>query len=250
MTETKAKTVIQNEPNLETILLLPGTLCDKLLFESQITDLRDLGKCVVIDTATADNLSELAGQILANAPPKFTLLGLSYGGIIAFEILRQASHRVTKLILLNTNYKAPSQATINNQKRFLEMAKRGEFREITTDNLKDAMLHAKHSKKISIRNTVLQMALNVGIKGFINQITAQLNRPDSTVDLPTIQCPTLIIAGRQDTICPVVLHQEMANLIPNSTLQIIEDCGHLSTLEQPATVNQAIKTWWKMTLNE
>lgn len=233
----------------ETILLIPGTLCDDLLFESQITELADLGKFVVVDTVSNDNLSDLVRLLLLKAPPKFTVMGLSYGGIIAFEILRQAPQRVNKLILLNTNYKAPSQATIDNQKRFLEMANKGEFKEITTDNLKDAMLHTKHSKKMVIRKIVLQMALNVGIQGFINQTKAQLNRPDSTLDLPNIQCPTLIISGREDAICPVILHQEMADLIPNSTLQIIENCGHLSTLEQPTVVNQVIRTWWNNNLN-
>ena len=106
------------------------------------------------------------------------------------------------------------------------------------------MLHPNHAKNIEIREKVLRMALNVGELGFINQIKSQLNRPDSTDDLVKINCPTLIITGREDKICPPVLHEEMAQLIPNSSLVIIEECGHLTTLEQPEVLNETIKKWW------
>jgi len=104
------------------------------------------------------------------------------------------------------------------------MVETGDFRKITTDFTKDSMLHPNHVKNIEIREKVLRMALSVGESGFVRQGKSQLNRPDSTDDLPKIKCPTLIITGREDRICPPVLHEEMARLIPNSTLIIIEEC--------------------------
>ena len=228
----------------ETLVLIPGTLCDVSLFENQQIGISDLVNCQAVDCSRCDNLVDMATLILSEIQGDFALLGFSYGGIIAFEMMRQAPQRVTKLILLNTNYKAPSEATIASQQKYLKMVKAGDFRKITTDFTKESMLHPNHSKNIEIREQVLRMALNVGELGFINQVKSQLNRPDSTDDLPKINCPTLIITGREDRICPPVLHEEMAQLIPNSTLIIIEECGHLTTLEQPEIVNEVIRKWW------
>ena len=225
--------------------MIPGTLCDAALFRHQLSGLKEIADCQVADNSSANTLVEVAANILATVQGSFSIMGLSYGGIIAFEMWRQAAERIERMILLNTNYKKPSDTTRANQQRFLGMSVLGEFREITTDFLKDAMLHPRHAKQPKMREAVLQMALRTGKAAFFNQIKAQLNRPDSTKDLPHIQCPTLIMTGRQDKVCTPVLHYEMAGLIPNSQLTIIENCGHLSTLEQPKEVNQIIKDWWR-----
>ncbi|MEM1121577.1 MAG: alpha/beta hydrolase [Bacteroidota bacterium] len=229
------------------LVLIPGTLCDANLFLHQMEGLKDLAVCQVADHSSADDLTEIAANILKEVQGDFAVLGLSYGGIIAFELWRQAPERINKLLLLNTNYKKPSETTRINQQRFLGMSALGEFKEITTDILTDAMLYPKHAKDPELRNIVLKMALNIGPANFFKQIKAQLNRPDSTPDLPNIQCPTLIMTGRQDAFCTPQLHEEMAALIPNSTLKVIEECGHLSTLEQPQLVNKTIRDWWQQT---
>ncbi|MFT5964471.1 MAG: pimeloyl-ACP methyl ester carboxylesterase [Flavobacterium sp.] len=228
----------------EKLILIPGTLCDHNLFKYQIEGLRGMVSCDVASNSSASNLKQVAKNILDNYSGSFTVLGLSYGGIIAFELLRQAPERISKLILMNTNYKEPSEQTKINQQRFVGMAYLGEFKEITTTILIDAMLHPKNAQKQDLRDTILDMANNIGIEGFFNQVKAQLGRPDSTNDLPKIKCPTLIITGREDRICPLLLHEGMAEAIPNSTLKVIEECGHLSTLEQPHLVNKEIIDWW------
>ena len=231
----------------QSLVMIPGTLCDKMLFKAQLTDLQDLADCRIGNHSSSDDLKIVAANILSEIIGNFSIMGLSYGGIIAFELLRQAPQRIEKLILLNTNYKKPSETTKAAQQRFLGMSVLGEFRAITTDFLKDAMLHPKHAAQPEMRNAVLKMALNTGKAAFFRQIKAQLGRPDSTKDLPNIKCPTLIMTGRQDSVCTPILHEEMAALIPNSTLHIIEDCGHLSTMEQPKKVNKIIRNWWLKT---
>jgi pimeloyl-ACP methyl ester carboxylesterase len=149
------------------------------------------------------------------------------------------------MILLNTNYKAPALATRTNQERWVGMAFLGRFEEVTTDILTDMMLHPNHAQDPAMRALLLQMARSVGKEGFIRQVKAQLGRPDSTADLPHITCPVLLITGRQDNICPVALHEEMAALLPQAHLEVIEQCGHLSTLEQPQAVNRLIRRWWQ-----
>lgn len=228
----------------ETLVLIPGTLCDISLFENQQANLSDFVNCRVVDSSRNDSLADMAAMILSEIKGNFAMLGFSFGGIIAFEILRQAPERITKLILLNTNYKKPSEATLSSQNKYLEMVEEGNFIKITTDFTTDSMLHPSHAKNIVMREKVLSMALNVGEAGFINQVKAQRNRPDSTNDLSKINCPTLIITGREDKICPPLWHEEMANLIPNSELIIIEECGHLSPIEQPEILNEMIRKWW------
>lgn len=224
--------------------MIPGTLCDYNLFKYQTEGLKDLVDCRVASNTSASSLKQVAKNILDNYSGSFSLMGLSYGGIVAFELLRQAPERINKLILMNTNYKQPSERTRINQQRFIGMAYLGEFKEITSKILIDAMLHPKNAKKQELRETILNMALNVGTYGFFNQVKAQLARPDSSKDLQNIKCPTLIITGKEDNICPLKLHKEMAETIPNSTLKIIEECGHLSALEQPNLVNSIIIDWW------
>lgn len=226
------------------LIMIPGTLCNGILFNAQLADLQDLADCRIGNHSSSDDLKEVAANIIAEIKGDFSIMGLSYGGIIAFEILRQAPQRVKKLILLNTNHKKPSETTRSAQQRFLGMSVLGEFRAITTDFLKDAMLHPKHAAQPKMRQVILKMALDTGKENFFRQIKAQLGRPDSTQDLPQIKCPTLIMTGRQDKVCTPILHQEMAELIPNATLEIIEECGHLSTMEQPEKINNIIRNWW------
>lgn len=226
-----------------TLVLLPGTLCDASLFAHQVEHLADVANCVVGDVSRSDTLAGTADDVLERAPERFALAGLSYGGIVALEILRRAPECVTHLALLNTNPRAASPETIARQQRFAGMAVLGEFREITIDFLKDVMLHPDHQRDLDLRRTVLAMAEHVGIRGFINQVRAQLARPDSLPYLHAIRCPTLVLTGREDLVCPLPLHEDMARRIPNARLVIVEQCGHLSALEQPEIVTAALRDW-------
>ena len=234
---------------IDHLIMIPGTLCDGSLFHHQIHALSDIAQSTIGDHSSSEHLHEVASNILDSIEGDFSVLGLSYGGIIAFELWRQAPKRIKRLILLNTTFKLPSSETRMAQQRFVNMARLGEFKEITSNNLKDVMLHPDHAAIPGLRKHVLDMALNIGKEKYYKQIKSQLERPDSTGDLPHITCPTLIITGRQDKVCTPEMHKEMAQLIPNSTLEIIENCGHLSTLEQPQKVNEVIRRWWLTTNN-
>src|SRR4028119_1611642 len=142
--------------------MIPGTLCDGSLFHHQVEAFSDFSQCTIGDHSSSDDLQKVASNILDCTAGDFSVMGLSYGGIIAFEMWRQAPARIKKLILLNTTFKLPSKETRLSQERFIRMAGTGEFREITTDFLKDAMLHPAHAANRDIREKVLKMALNIG----------------------------------------------------------------------------------------
>jgi pimeloyl-ACP methyl ester carboxylesterase len=225
------------------LLLLPGTLCDATLFAHQVAHLADIACPQVVAVHLQDDLREVARYVLSQVEGPFALAGLSYGGIVACEMWRQAAARIVKLALLNTNPRPPSPETRERQQLFVGMAHLGEFRSITTNFLKDAMLHPDHRRDLALREAVLKMAESIGIQGFVNMVKAQLSRPDSLPDLPHITCPTLVLTGREDTVVPLPVHVEMAQALPNSRLVIVEQCGHLSTMEQPEIVTGALREW-------
>jgi pimeloyl-ACP methyl ester carboxylesterase len=225
------------------LLLLPGTLCDATLFAHQLAHLSDIVIPRVVLVHLQDNLGDVARDVLSQVDGEFAVAGLSYGGIVAFELWRQAPERIVRMALLNTNPHAASPQTREKQQRFVGMAHLGAFREITTDFLKDTMLHPDHQQDLALRRAVLHMAENIGVQGFVNTVRAQLARPNALPDLPSITCPTLVLTGREDIVVPLPVHEEMARLLPNSHLVILEQCGHLSTLEQPVLVTQALRDW-------
>lgn len=225
------------------LLLLPGTLCNATLFEHQLAHLAEIAFPRVVAVHLQDDLRDVAHYVLSQVEGPFAVAGLSYGGIVALEMWRQAAGRIVKLALLNTNPRAPSLETRERQQRFVGMAHLGEFRSITTDFLKDAMLHPDHRRDLKLREAVLDMAESIGIQGFVNTVKAQLGRPDSMPDLSHITCPTLVLTGREDSVVPVPVHIEMAQALPNSRLVIVEQCGHLSSMEQPEIVTGALREW-------
>lgn len=225
------------------LLLLPGTLCDATLFEHQLANLTDVCDPIAVDVHHQDNLPDVAAYVLAQVDSEFAVAGLSYGGIVAFELWRQAPKRITKMALLNTNPYPAAPQTRESQQRFVGMAHLGEFREVTTDFLKDIMLHPDHQKDTILREKVLNMAKTIGIEGFVNEVKAQLARPSAIPDLPHITCPTLVLTGREDTVVPLQYHQEMHAQLPNSRLVVVEHCGHLTTMEQPDFVTNALRDW-------
>lgn len=228
---------------MNTLVFIPGTLCDSDLFISQIDFLKNKYNCVVADHSSSDNLTDVATGVLANIEGHMIIIGLSYGGIIAMEMMRISPERILGLVLMNTNHRPPSDKTRAMQERFVGMAHLGNFENITKSFLKDAMLHPDHLSDKKLKARVLNMAIHTGKENFYNQIKAQLGRPDSKKDMPFYNCPTLLITGSHDKVCTPALHKEMECLIPNSELQIIMNCGHLSTMEKPQMTTQVISNW-------
>lgn len=224
------------------LVLLPGLLNDRRLFEHQIRALADIAEPSLGDLTGADSVADLARQVLASAPAeRFALAGLSMGGYVAFEIMRQAPARVIGLALLDTTARPDTPEATENRHRLIKLSAT-DFRAVTRALL-PRLLHPAHQADSAMTGTVHTMADSVGRAAFVSQQTAIMNRPDSRPHLAQIRCPTLVLCGREDVITPVEIHTEMAAGIPAAMLEIIEACGHLSALEQPARVTAALRTW-------
>lgn len=222
---------------------MPGLLCTDVLWRGQVAGLADLADI----TMTAEHrrhtdIGAIAAAILAAAPERFALAGLSFGGYIALEIMRRAPHRVDRLALLNTTARDDDEGRCGLRRDYIKQAQIGRFIGMS-DRLIRHFIHADRLADGVLVAAIKQMATDVGRDGFIRQQTAIIGRPDSRRDLPAIDCPTLVLVGRQDALTPLARHEEMQGAIPNAQLRVIEDCGHLSPIERPDEVNQAMAAW-------
>ncbi len=223
------------------VVLAPGMLCDRRLFESQIEAMR--GSVSVADLTRADSIAGMAERLLDDAPAQFALAGLSLGGIVALECVRLAPERITHLALLDTTPRADTPEKRDTRTHQIREADAGHFKDIVVNELKPGYLATSLMNDSSLRQLVIDMAVSLGPDVFARQSTALMGRRSNEALLPDITAKTLVLCGEEDRLCPVTLHQEMAAAIPNARLMVIPDCGHLPTLERPDTVTAALAEW-------
>nr|WP_263327054.1 alpha/beta hydrolase [Neobacillus sp. Marseille-Q6967] len=230
----------------EQLVLIPGTLCDDRLWQPQIEILQDIAQITIADTSQFDSIKETAAAILKDVPGKFSLAGLSMGGMVSLEIMRQAGERINRLALLDTNPYPPTEEQKQTFQKYIDLCKDGYFQDITPTYLLPNLLHPSKQEDHHLTSLIKDMANSTGPEAYIRQLTSLMNRSGSLDILTNITCPTLVLTGRDDRLCSLSLHEEMAELIPNSKLIVIEECGHLSTLEKPETVASYLKEWLQM----
>lgn len=224
------------------LLLLPGLLCDAALWRHQLDALADVAEMTVADLTLDDQVGPAARRVLESAPDEFALAGMSLGGYVAFEILRQAPDRVLRLALLNTSARADPPEKAKLRSDLIELAQTGEFRGVTP-RLLPRLIHPGRLAAEEPGATILAMAERVGLDAFLRQERLALLRPDSRHDLPLIHCPTVVIGGRQDALTPLADSVEIAEKVRRGTLVVVEECGHLAPLEQPQAVSAVLRYW-------
>jgi pimeloyl-ACP methyl ester carboxylesterase len=224
-------------------------MCDAALWQPQIAHFSQQRSVTVVDFSAADSIAAMADRVLGamdalGADSRVVLAGLSMGAIVAFEVMRCAPERVHALALLNTNHLADSPERREIRDRQISDARTGKLYWLLRDELKPAYPGESEPPR-ALLDTVMAMGLRLGTDTFVDQSVALRDRIDSRESLVNITCPTLVLCGAEDTLCPVSRHQEMADLIPTAELVVIPACGHLSTLEQPAQVNSALQSLLK-----
>jgi pimeloyl-ACP methyl ester carboxylesterase len=224
------------------LILLPGLLCDAALWSHQTRHLAEVADVTVADLTGRDGVSALAADVLAAAPGTFALAGLSMGGYVALEIVRQAPERVAKLALLDTNARADTDEQRRRRRGLMALADRGEFRGVTP-RLLPVLIHPDRLEEADLTGEVMAMAERVGRDAFLRQQKLIMDRPDSRPMLPSISCPTLVLCGRQDAISTLEMHAEMAGAIPGARLAVVEECGHLASLERPHATTALMRDW-------
>lgn len=227
----------------EPLVLVPGLSCNAALYAPQWPALADGRPILVADHSRDDTLSAIARRLLAAAPARFALCGLSMGGYVAFEVLRQAPERVTRLALLDTSAKPATADTNAPREQMIALAEKGAFDNVTTLLWQRLVAPARLTDE-PLRLLVRRMADDIGADGFARQQRAIMGRPDSRPSLAESSCPVLVLVGEQDEITPVAEAREMAGLAgARGRLAVIPRSGHLSTLEEPEAVTAELLRW-------
>jgi pimeloyl-ACP methyl ester carboxylesterase len=224
------------------IVLVPGLLCTPRLYAEQLPALWRFGQVAVADHTRDDSVAGIARRLLAAAPPRFVLIGLSMGGYTAFEVMRAAPDRVVRLALLDTSARPDLPEQGERRRALIALAREGRFAEVI-EPLFLSWVHPSRRTDAALRGIVQGMAEDTGPQAFVRQITAIMTRPDSRPGLAAIRCPTLVLVGDKDEATSPDRAAEIASGIPGARLVTVPECGHLSTLEQPALVTRALIEW-------
>jgi pimeloyl-ACP methyl ester carboxylesterase len=224
------------------IVLAPGLLCSARLYAPQVMALWSHGSVTVADHRREDDIKAVAAHILRDAPPRFALIGLSYGGYLAFEIMRQAADRVVKLALLDTSARPDTPEQTAARYAFITMAEEGRLSDVV-DTLYPRFVHKDRRGEKALRDVVDVMVAETGPEAFVRQEKAIISRPDSRPMLANIKCPTLVLVGDADELTPPDIAREIAGSIAGAKLVVVPECGHLATLERPEAVNAALAAW-------
>ncbi|WVX47578.1 Putative aminoacrylate hydrolase RutD [Roseobacter fucihabitans] len=231
----------------DALVLLPGMMCDARLFGPQIAELSADTTVTVAPITQGERVEEIASALLDQLPKRFALAGLSMGGIVAMEILRRAPERVSRVAFLDTNPLAETPQVAAAREPQIVAARTGRMLDVMRDEMKPNYL-APGPDRQAILELVMDMADTLGPEVFIRQSRALQRRRDQQSTLRKCKVPALVLCGRHDALCPVKRHEFMSELIPYATLRVMENSGHLPTLEQPGETTQALRDWMGLPL--
>ena len=226
--------------SLPALVLLPGMMCDARMYAPQIEALKDIAECQVGYLGGADNIADIAKQVLLDAPEKFALAGLSMGGIVAMEVARQAPQRVTRLALMDTNPWVEEDDVKATRSKQIDAAQAGQLEQLLRETMVPRYLANPHSP---LTELCVQMGLTLGKDVFIRQSLALQTRRDQKITLANLNKPCLVLMGEEDELCPIDRHECMVALLPQVAFVKIANAGHIPTLEKPAATNAALKQW-------
>ena len=224
------------------IVLVPGLLASPRYYAPLLPALWQFGPVTIAQHTRDDSMAAIAARIVAAAPPRFALAGHSMGGYIAFEIMRQAGARVTKLALMDTAARADTPEQSERRRSLIALAQGGRFAEIP-DLQFPLLVHPSRHGHAALRDEIRRMADDVGAAAFVRQQTAIMQRPDSRPGLAAISCPTLVLVGDGDALTPPERAREIAQGIAGASEVIIDGCGHMTAMEAPAATTQALVEW-------
>ncbi len=226
------------------IVMLPALMCDDSLYSHQIKILSKFCDIKVFTFKDVDNTLDASSIILEElGDKKFHVIGTSMGGYIAMELMRNTKN-IESLCLVNTNYyedsiekKAQRFAQIEEAQTLID----SKFRAINNDIANNYLHNVSYQKVYLLK----EMANNIGRLGFINQQKLILSRKSSVEDFQYYDIPTLVVSGHQDVITTPELHLEMVNNLKKGTLVTIDNCGHLSPIDQPEALSALLECWIK-----
>ena len=221
------------------VVFLPGMMCDDRLFGPQIGDLSDQYDCDVITFSTEPSISDMSKTVIAKQSAPFHVVGLSMGGIVALDLALHHADKITSLTVINSTARADHPNNSALRKRQIKAVQSGLLSTVMKTELKPNYVYNSGINDETL-SLCLNMAMSLGPNAFVAQSLALMHRADYVERIKDVTCPTLIISGENDTLCPLDRHLEIAERLPHAKLTVIPNCGHLSSLEHPDVVTAAL----------
>ena len=228
-----------SKPN---VVFLPGLLDNYSMWNHQVEGLQDYCNPILLDLVNQSSVIESAQWVLDSTPENFALVGFSMGGYVAFEMLRQAPHRIQNLALISTSARADDPNKIELRRDMIDRAESGDYNALVKELIPN-VIHPSRKNDHTLTDAIHKMALEIGYEAFVRQLKVIMSRPDSRHELSSISCPTLVVVGNDDLLTPPELSREMAQGIPDAELIIINECNHYTPMEQPSQVTKALRNW-------
>lgn len=223
------------------LVLVPGLGSDGWIWAQQAEALADVAAVSIGDTLHDDSIAGMAARILSQAPARFALGGISMGGYVAFEIVRQAPDRVTRIAFLDTSARPDTPEQTQARRAGNARIAAGEDYEAMTRAGREWLIHPDAPDAVA--EGLVAMALRVGPEMYMRQQEAIIARPDSRPLLPTIAVPALVVAGAEDRMIPPAMVEEIAAGIPGARMAHVARCGHLPPVERPAETTALLRAW-------
>jgi pimeloyl-ACP methyl ester carboxylesterase len=218
------------------VIFLPGSLCDERVFADQLREIDQ--PCEVADLTLDDSIAAMAIRVLRAAPPRFALVGLSMGGIVASEIARLASERVLAMALLDTNLGVADDLQLRTRRRWASDVRSGRFAQVVEELVPALTISPEAHGPL-----IVEMATAVGPAGFLRQNEALLHRRDQLSVISRFQGPILIACGSDDRLCSPRVHADLAARFAHARLLVVEQAGHLSSIDQPVALTSGLTDW-------
>jgi pimeloyl-ACP methyl ester carboxylesterase len=234
------------------VVFVHGFPHNRTLWSPQVNALVDRARCIAPDlrgfgetTAAAPfTMDQYADDIAALMDvarvDRAVIAGLSMGGYVAFAFWRRHRERVRALVLSDTRAGADSGEGRRKRKEMIALV-----RERGSGAVADAMIggmvgKSTREKSPEIGDAAHSMMASAPVDGVVGALQAMMERPDSTPTLPTIDVPTLVVAGEEDALIPVSEARALNAAIRGSRLEVIAGAGHVSNMERPAAFNHVL----------
>jgi protocatechuate 4,5-dioxygenase alpha subunit len=232
-----------------TVLLLPGLLCDASVFEHQVRAITPHYRCLVADFSMEDSLVDMARAALAMANGPLIVVGHSMGGRVAFEMVRLAAERITRLCVMDTGIHLAKPGEAEARQVLIDLANEKGMGALAARWL-PPMVHPERANDPALMGPLTRMVERATPALFQRQIKALMTRPDAATALPLVKCPMLVVVGRQDQWSPLAQHETIVARVPGAELAIVENSGHMVPVEQPEASSDVLLKWLGVVAND
>ena len=228
---------------MDTIVLIPGYMCDQSMWSNQLDILKKKYKVIIPQLNIGDSIEKFKNNTLKLLPEKFSVIGFSMGGFVALKMAIEERERVKDLVLIGTNARSVSKdRRLLLNKSISELNSKNFVTKFSSSSFHSYF--AKHNTtNHKYLNLITEMTKNLGLDCLEKQTKAILERPLLVNLLSSIKARCLIISGELDNLSTKEMNEELNSNIIDSELHYIKNSGHFVMLEEKEEFNKLILNW-------